>query len=51
MKVRLWDMDEFLKKYMARYSKWLDKDQIDFSSKVIPVAESVEIKQWIIPDV
>jgi len=31
------------------YARWLEADEIDHSSKVIPVLESLEAKQWVLP--
>ncbi len=42
-------MDRYLEKYVAKYARWMDADQIDFSSKVIPVGESIETRHWVIP--
>jgi ferredoxin len=41
--------DPFLEKYVAKYDEWLGKGRISFSSKVIPISESVEMKQWVLP--
>lgn len=32
-------IDPFLQKRVIKYDEWLDKGQISFSSKVIPVSE------------
>jgi ferredoxin len=42
-------MDAFLKDRMDEYDKWLKGDKIAFSSRVIPVRESLSAKQWVIP--
>ena len=42
--------DPFLDERLNRYDKWLNKKLISFSSKVIPVCESLEGKQWILPE-
>lgn len=42
-------LDPFLKKRLARYDRWIAKGEISFSSKVIPVSESLEAKQWVMP--
>ncbi len=42
-------VDPFLAKRITKYDKWLDKGQISFSSKVIPVSESFKAKQWVMP--
>jgi len=41
--------DPFLDKRIAKYDKWLGKGQISSSSKVIPVSESFDAKQWVLP--
>jgi ferredoxin len=41
--------DPFLEKRLAAYDKWLEKGEISFSSKVIPVAESFSPEQWVLP--
>ncbi|MBI5581395.1 MAG: hypothetical protein HY895_19765, partial [Deltaproteobacteria bacterium] len=41
--------DEFLEKRIIRYDKWIRDGQISFSSKVVPVSESIEAKQYIFP--
>jgi ferredoxin len=41
--------DLFLEKYIAKYDEWLSKRKISFSAKVIPVSESLEMKQWVLP--
>jgi hypothetical protein len=41
--------DAFLEKRIARYDKWLDKGRISYTSKVIPVSESFQAKQWVLP--
>lgn len=42
-------LDNFLDKYLTKYDKWMSKGQISFSSKVIPVSESLDAKQWVMP--
>lgn len=42
-------LDPFLNKRVVKYDEWLNKGQISFSSKVIPVAESFSAKQWVLP--
>ncbi len=42
-------IDAFLDERLNRYDKWLNSNKISFSSKVIPVSESLEGKQWILP--
>lgn len=42
-------LDSFLEKRLTKYDQWMAKGQISFSSKVIPVSESLDVKQWIMP--
>jgi hypothetical protein len=42
-------MEKFLKKRLNQYEKWLEDKTISYSSKVIPITESVDISQWILP--
>jgi len=42
-------LDSFLEKRLTKYDRWMAKGQIAFSSKVIPVSESLDAKQWIMP--
>lgn len=42
-------VDPHLEKYLVKYDKWLNKGQISYSSKVIPVSESLNTKQWVLP--
>ncbi len=41
--------DAFLEERLAEYDEWLQGRKIPFSSKVIPVHESLEAKQWVVP--
>ena len=41
--------DSFLDKRVVQYDRWLRKKQISFSSRVIPVSESLDAKQWVLP--
>jgi len=41
--------DPFLEKYVTKYDEWLGKGKISFSSKVIPISESLDTKQWVLP--
>jgi ferredoxin len=41
--------DLFLEKWMVKYDDWLSKGKISFSSKVIPISESLKMKQWVLP--
>jgi len=42
-------MDDFLKERIEKYDRWLGEGKISFSSKVIPVGQSLEGKQWVLP--
>jgi Pyruvate/2-oxoacid:ferredoxin oxidoreductase delta subunit len=41
--------DMFLEKYLEKYDKWLGSGEIPYASKVVPVRESFEAKQWVMP--
>lgn len=41
--------DQFLEKYLDKYDKWLSAGEISYASKVVPVRESLETKQWVMP--
>jgi len=41
--------DPFLKDRFARYDRWLRDGKISHSAKVIPVTESIQGKQWVLP--
>ena len=41
--------DPYLEKYLVKYDKWLGKGQISYSSRVLPVSESLNTKQWVLP--
>lgn len=41
--------DPFLEKRLIKYDEWLSKGQLSFSSKVVPVLESFDAKQWVLP--
>lgn len=41
--------DPFLQKRVKRYDKWLAENKISYSSKVIPVSESLASKQRVLP--
>ena len=41
--------DPFLEKRLIKYDEWLSKGQLSFSSKVVPVSESFDDKQWVLP--
>ena len=38
-----------MQKKIVKYDKWLADGQISSSSKIIPVSESFDAKQWILP--
>lgn len=42
-------MDDFIQKYQEKYDQWLSGKQVSFSSKVIPVMESIDFKKWVLP--
>jgi uncharacterized protein (DUF927 family) len=41
--------DAFLEKRIAKYDEWLGKGRISYAAKVIPVSESFQTKQWVLP--
>jgi hypothetical protein len=41
--------DPFLEKRITVYDQWLKNGQISYASKVIPVAESLNPEQWVLP--
>jgi ferredoxin len=41
--------DQFLEKYLKKYDKWLNAGDISYASRVVPVRESIESAQWIMP--
>ena len=41
--------DPFLEKRLKRYDQWLGAGQIPYASRVVPVRESFETKQWVMP--
>ncbi|MBI9092566.1 MAG: 4Fe-4S binding protein [Desulfobacterium sp.] len=41
--------DPFLEKRVKTYDQWLERGEISFSSRVIPVSESIEAKKWVLP--
>ncbi len=43
-------MDDFLKERLLRYDQWLADGKISFSSKVVPVGESLQARQWVLPN-
>ncbi len=42
-------LDSFLERRLTKYDQWMSTGKISFSSKVIPVSESLDAKQWIMP--
>ncbi|PIU50377.1 MAG: hypothetical protein COS92_01770 [Desulfobacterales bacterium CG07_land_8_20_14_0_80_52_14] len=42
-------IDPFLEKRLVKYDEWLNKGQISYSSKVVPISESFNTKQWVLP--
>ena len=42
-------MDEFLKEKIEKYDRWLSKGKISYSSRVIPINESLTVQQWVLP--
>jgi ferredoxin len=49
MQDRVHNQDTFLEERLARYDKWYREGKVPFSSKVIPVRESIAGKQWVVP--
>ena len=41
--------DSFLEKRLHKYDEWIEREQISYSSKVIPVLKSFSSKQWVLP--
>ena len=48
MKIQV-PVDEFLDKRVRKYDEWLSKGQISHSAKVVPVSESFQPQQWVLP--
>jgi Pyruvate/2-oxoacid:ferredoxin oxidoreductase delta subunit len=42
-------IDPFLEKRLIKYDEWISNEQISHSSKVVPVSESFNQKQWVLP--
>ena len=42
-------MDDYLKRYSDKYGEWRKTGTFTFSSRVIPVGESFEARQWVLP--
>lgn len=43
------EADRFLEERIERYDGWIEKNEIDFPSRVIPVRESLDARQWVLP--
>jgi Pyruvate/2-oxoacid:ferredoxin oxidoreductase delta subunit len=41
--------DAYLEDRLTQYDTWLQEGRIPFSSKVIPVHEALDVKQWVLP--
>ena len=41
--------DRFLEERLEKYERWINDGEISHASKVIPVRESIEAKQWVMP--
>ena len=41
--------DTYIEERLARYDRWVREGKIPFSSKVIPVGESLATQQWVLP--
>lgn len=42
-------MDDWLKKWLNQHNKWLADRKVPFASKVVPITQSLETKQWVLP--
>jgi ferredoxin len=42
-------VDDFLKDRYEDYQEWIDNGTVQHTSKVIPIKESLEHKQWVLP--
>ena len=42
-------IDTFLQKRLVKYDEWLQEGKISFSSKVVPIGESIDTGQWVLP--
>jgi ferredoxin len=42
-------IDPWLEERVVRYDRWMREGRIPFSSKVVPVRESLETRQWVLP--
>ena len=43
------DWQTFMDSTLSKYEDWVKKGQIEITSKVIPIGESLTSKQWILP--
>ena len=41
--------DEWLEKRLAAYDRWFEEKKVPFTSKVIPIRESLTPMQWVLP--
>lgn len=41
--------DTYIEERLAQYNEWVEERRIPFSSKVIPVGESLATQQWVLP--
>jgi len=41
--------DAYLEERLTQYDGWLQEKRIRFSSRVIPVREALDVKQWVLP--
>jgi Pyruvate/2-oxoacid:ferredoxin oxidoreductase delta subunit len=39
----------YIEKRLARYDRWVREGKVPFSSKVVPVGESLAAQQWVVP--
>jgi len=41
--------NDWLEERLVRYDRWIKDGRIPFSSKVVPISDALESKQWILP--
>jgi len=41
--------DAYLEERLTQYDAWLREGRIPFSSKVIPIGEALDVRQWVLP--
>jgi uncharacterized Fe-S center protein len=41
--------DAYLEERLTQYGAWLREGRIPFSSKVVPIREALDIRQWVLP--